>query len=119
VAWLLAAMYPGRVHKLVILSVPHPLAPGTLRQREMAWYQLFFQFEGIAEAWLQHDDWALFREVLRGNGDVDPLHLRSITTRRSNGFTELVPRKPRTATTGIVSPVAARGSSNTRHLVHE
>jgi len=37
----------------------------------MAWYQLFFQFEGIAEAWLQHDDWALFRELLRGNGDVD------------------------------------------------
>ncbi len=43
----------------------------TLRQREMAWYQLFFQFEGIAEAWLQHDDWALLRELLRGNGDVD------------------------------------------------
>jgi hypothetical protein len=31
----------------------------------MAWYQLFFQFEGIAEAWLQHDNWALFRELLR------------------------------------------------------
>ena len=71
VAWFLAAVYPGRVHKLVILSVPHPLAPRTLRQREMAWYQLFFQFERIAEAWLQHDDWALFRETLRGNGDVD------------------------------------------------
>ena len=71
VAWFLAAVYPGRVHKLVVLSVPHPLAPRTLRQREMAWYQLFFQFEGIAEAWLQHDDWALFREMLRGNGDVD------------------------------------------------
>ena len=70
VAWFLAAAYPGRVHKLVVLSVPHPLAPRTLRQREMAWYQLFFQFEGIAEAWLQHDHWALFREVLRGNGDV-------------------------------------------------
>jgi hypothetical protein len=26
--------------------MPHPLAPRTLRQREMAWYQLFFQFEG-------------------------------------------------------------------------
>jgi pimeloyl-ACP methyl ester carboxylesterase len=32
VAWFLAAMYPNRVHKLVILSVPHPLAPRTLRQ---------------------------------------------------------------------------------------
>jgi hypothetical protein len=37
----------------------------------MAWYQLFFQFEGIAEAWLQRDDWALFREMLRGNGVID------------------------------------------------
>ena len=66
VAWFTATAHPDRVHKLVVLSVPH-----TLRQREMAWYQLFFQFEGIAEAWLQHDDWALLRELLRGNGDVD------------------------------------------------
>jgi pimeloyl-ACP methyl ester carboxylesterase len=71
VAWATAIRYPHRVHKLVALSVPHPLAPRTLRQREMAWYQLFFQFEGIAEAWLQYDDWSLFRELLRGAGDVD------------------------------------------------
>jgi pimeloyl-ACP methyl ester carboxylesterase len=71
VAWLTAIAHPNRVHRLVVLSVPHPLAPHTLRQREMAWYQLFFQFEGIAEAWLQRDNWALFREILRGNGDVD------------------------------------------------
>jgi pimeloyl-ACP methyl ester carboxylesterase len=71
VAWLIAALHPDRVGKLVVLSVPHPLAPLTLRQREMAWYQLFFQFAGIAEAWLQHDDWALFRQLLHGNGDID------------------------------------------------
>ena len=71
VAWLTATGRPIRVRRLVVLSVPHPLAPYTLRQREMAWYQLFFQFEGIAEAWLQQDNWALFREMLRGNGDVD------------------------------------------------
>ena len=51
--------------------MPHPLAPRTLRQREIAWYQNFFQFEGIAEAWLQQDDWALLRELLRGDGDLD------------------------------------------------
>jgi len=56
VAWFAAAAHPGRVRKLVVLSVPHSLAPRTLRQREMAWYQLFFQFEGVAEAWLQYDD---------------------------------------------------------------
>jgi pimeloyl-ACP methyl ester carboxylesterase len=71
VAWLTATAHPNRVRRLVALSVPHPLAPFTLRQREMAWYMLFFQFEGTAEAWLQRDNWALFREMLRGNGDVD------------------------------------------------
>jgi pimeloyl-ACP methyl ester carboxylesterase len=71
VAWFTATAHPNRVRRLVILSVPHPLAPSTLRQREMAWYQLFFQFEGTAEAWLQRDNWALFRELLRGDGDVD------------------------------------------------
>jgi pimeloyl-ACP methyl ester carboxylesterase len=71
VAWLTAALHPDRVHKLVVLSVPHPLAPSTLRQREIAWYQLFFQFEGIAEAWLQHDNWALFRQLTRSDGDID------------------------------------------------
>jgi pimeloyl-ACP methyl ester carboxylesterase len=50
VAWLTATAHPNRVRRHVVLSVPHPLAPHTLRQREMAWYQLFFQFEGIAEA---------------------------------------------------------------------
>jgi pimeloyl-ACP methyl ester carboxylesterase len=71
VAWFTAMAHPDRVHKLVVLSVPHPLAPPTLRQREMAWYQLFFQFEGIAEAWLQHDEWALFRQLLRGDHNID------------------------------------------------
>ena len=37
----------------------------------MAWYQLFFQFADVAERWLQHDDWHLFRELLRGGGDID------------------------------------------------
>jgi pimeloyl-ACP methyl ester carboxylesterase len=71
VAWTIAALHPERVRKLVAISVPHPLSPVTLRQREMGWYQLFFQFTGIAEASLQNDDWALFRELLRNNGDID------------------------------------------------
>jgi pimeloyl-ACP methyl ester carboxylesterase len=71
VAWLTAMFVPDRVRKLVAVSVPHPLAPPTLRQREMAWYQLFFQFEGIAEATLQDDDWALFRQFSWGDGDQE------------------------------------------------
>ena len=52
VGWFTAMLQPNRVNKLVVLSVGHPRAPRTLRQDEMAWYQLFFQFEGIAEATL-------------------------------------------------------------------
>jgi epoxide hydrolase 4 len=37
VAWFTAMAHPDRVHKRVVLPVPHPLAPPTLRQREMAY----------------------------------------------------------------------------------
>ena len=70
-AWAVALRAPDRVHRLVVISVGHPGAPRSYEQREKAWYQLFFQFEGIAEQWWQHDDWALFRAFLRGNGDLD------------------------------------------------
>ena len=54
-----------------MLSVAHPRAPRTMRQHEMAWYQLFFQFEGIAEATIQFNDWAWLREFSRGDGDLE------------------------------------------------
>ena len=63
VAWLTAMFLPDRVQTLTALSVPHLLAPMTRRQREMFWYQLFFQFEGVAESTLEHDGWAEFREL--------------------------------------------------------
>ena len=71
VAWLTAMLRPDQVSKLVVISVPHPLVPRTMRQNEMAWYQLFFQFTGIAEATIQHDGWAWMRAFSRGNGDLD------------------------------------------------
>jgi pimeloyl-ACP methyl ester carboxylesterase len=71
VAWLTAVMRPDRVRTLTAISVPHPLAPPTLRQYEMAWYTLFFQFYGVAEATIQHDDWAWLRMFSRGDGDLD------------------------------------------------
>lgn len=70
VAWLVAALHPDRVRTLTAISVPHPRAPRTLRQYEMAWYQLFFQFTGIAETTLEHDDWAWLRLFTRGDGDI-------------------------------------------------
>src|SRR5580693_8376807 len=61
---------PDRVRRMVVISVPHPLAPVTLRQHEMAWYQLFFQFAGVAEATVRADDWAWLRMFSRGDGDT-------------------------------------------------
>ena len=71
VAWNMAMARPDRVQKLVVVSVGHPSVPWPLRQNEMAWYQLFFQFEGIAEATLSYDDWAWLRRFLRGAGDQE------------------------------------------------
>jgi pimeloyl-ACP methyl ester carboxylesterase len=70
VAWLTAMYLPDRVRTLTVLSVPHLAAPDTVRQREMAWYQLFFQFEGVAEATLEYDDWAALRELAPGYRDI-------------------------------------------------
>ena len=73
VAWLLAALAPGRVERLVAMSVGHPnaLRQRSMEQREKAWYQLLFQFADVAEELLTRGDWRLFREWLRDDGDVD------------------------------------------------
>jgi pimeloyl-ACP methyl ester carboxylesterase len=72
VAWLLAAIRPERVERLVAMSVGHPAtARRTFADREKAWYMLLFQFEGVAEELLSRDDWAFFRAWLREDGDVE------------------------------------------------
>jgi len=70
-AWLTAIRHPDRVRTLTVISGPHPLVPPTMRQHEMAWYLLFFQFYGVAEATIQHDGWAWLRTFTRGDGDLD------------------------------------------------
>jgi pimeloyl-ACP methyl ester carboxylesterase len=71
-AWALASFAPGHVDHLAVLSVGHPSTlRRTLEQRQKSWYMLLFQFEGVAEELLSRDDWALFREWLRGDGDVE------------------------------------------------
>ena len=73
VAWALTAMVPQRVERLAALSVGHPAGARRRRveDREKSWYMLLFQFGGIAEELLSRDDWALMREWLRGDGDID------------------------------------------------
>jgi pimeloyl-ACP methyl ester carboxylesterase len=72
-AWALAGAVPDTVERMVVLSVGHPSAYFTdqIRQRELSWYTLFFQFAGVAEESLRRDDWALFRLFVRGDGDVE------------------------------------------------
>ena len=72
VAWIFAALHPDRVERLVAMSVGHPAAQRrAIEDREKAWYTLLFQFEGVAEELLSRDDWKLFREWLRDDGDVE------------------------------------------------
>jgi len=73
VAWALAARCPDRVDRLVVLSVGHPEAyrDPSLEQRRKGWYQLLFQFTGVAEELLRSDDWKLLRDWLSGAVDGD------------------------------------------------
>ena len=73
VGWALAGFAGERVRRFAVLSVGHPnaLRRPTIEQRERGWYQLLFQFEGVAEELLMRDDWRLFREWTRGEGDTD------------------------------------------------
>jgi pimeloyl-ACP methyl ester carboxylesterase len=63
---------------------------------------LFFQFEGVAEATLAHDDWAWLREFSRGDGDQDrwvrDLSRPGALTASLNWYrANLAPRMPRPA----------------------
>ena len=73
VGWALAAFASERVDRLAVLSVGHPnaLRRPTIEQRERSWYPLLFQYEGTAEQLLMRDDWQLFREWMRGDGDTE------------------------------------------------
>ena len=72
-AWRFVAAHPERVKRFVALSIGHPASSGweTMRQRELFWYQLFFQYEGIAEDWLRRDNWRGLREWTREQGDIE------------------------------------------------
>ena len=73
VAWLLAALVPERVDRLVAISVGAPAtgAKPSLEELQKGWYRLLFLFEGTAEELIQRDDWYLFRLFLAGAKDTD------------------------------------------------
>jgi pimeloyl-ACP methyl ester carboxylesterase len=56
-AWGFAAFLPDKIDRLAVLSVGHPNAfrDAGIEQRMRSWYMLLFQFEGIAEKWLEQN----------------------------------------------------------------
>lgn len=72
-AWFTVAYYPDRFNKLVAMSVGVSGNPGwqTIEQREKSWYFDFFNKEGIAEEALSAENFKLFRELIRNQGDPD------------------------------------------------
>jgi pimeloyl-ACP methyl ester carboxylesterase len=71
VAWALAALHPGRVDRLVAMSVGFPGAVRPDRQAlEQAWYRLLFLFPE-AENVFRRDDWFLARILLEGAPDLE------------------------------------------------
>ncbi|MBA2626229.1 MAG: alpha/beta fold hydrolase [Acidimicrobiia bacterium] len=72
-AWALASFSPDRVERLAVLSVGHPLSfrAAGLAQRQLSWYMLLFQFEGVAERWLSDDDWANLRDFAGSHLGLD------------------------------------------------
>ena len=73
VAWLVAALAPERVDRLLAISVGAPGARSkpTLEELQKGWYRILFLFEGIAEELVQRDDWYLLRELLQGAADLE------------------------------------------------
>jgi pimeloyl-ACP methyl ester carboxylesterase len=72
VGWLLAATRPDRVDRYAALSVGHPAAyrGASIRQKELGWYALAFQFEGLSEELFMAEDWCLFRELGRDHPEI-------------------------------------------------
>jgi pimeloyl-ACP methyl ester carboxylesterase len=126
VAWVLAARFPDRVERLVAMSVGHPATARerTMEDREKAWYQLLFQFPDVAEPLLQRDDWKLFREWLRGEGDLEQylvdLSPPGALTAGLNWYrANLAPQlelKPRTPLPAVGAPTMGIWSSGDQYL---
>lgn len=71
VAWNLAAYYPDRLARVVIMNVPHPQVLGhelrrSLRQLTKSWYIFFFQLPWAPEKLLSFNKFQLADHTLRG-----------------------------------------------------
>jgi pimeloyl-ACP methyl ester carboxylesterase len=72
VAWWIAAKYPARLAKLVILNVPHGMVMqrhlrGSLAQLRKSWYFFAFQIPWLPEALARLRDWSLATRALQNS----------------------------------------------------
>jgi len=70
IAYLAAAIAPERFHSLTTLAVPHAarLRDGIRKvpiQLAKSWYMTFFQLRGLADLWVERNDWALIKQLWR------------------------------------------------------
>ena len=63
--WVFTALSPAKVERCVVMNLPHPSTMAdrarNLKQLQLSWYMLFFQFEGIAEDVLSRNGYELLR----------------------------------------------------------
>lgn len=70
--WMLAALHPERVGKVVSENISHVngFFSSGVEQHRRSWYMYFFQFEA-AETALKNNDWSLFRAWMEHHPDVE------------------------------------------------
>jgi pimeloyl-ACP methyl ester carboxylesterase len=127
-AWVLAALHPDRVRRLVAVSVGHPAVRPLLgvEQREKSWYMLLFQFPE-AEQLLAADDWSLLHQLLRDDGDieryVEDLSRPGALTAALNWYrANMAPRlqlTPRPPLPPVQAPVMGVWSTGDHYLVED
>jgi len=73
IGWLLAGQHGERFSSYTTLSVGHPSAyrAAGWEQKRKAWYTVFFQLRGIAEATMKVWNWAVFRKLVRHHPETE------------------------------------------------
>lgn len=75
VAWMLAYQHPGRLQRLGILNVPHPLVmrrfvTHDFEQMRRSWYAFFFQLPWLPQRGMSTNNWRGAVSALRGSGKI-------------------------------------------------
>lgn len=72
VAWWVAAKYPERVARMVVINVPHPFVlkeqlRNNFAQLQKSWYIFFFQLPWVPEVLAQLNNWSIFAQSLKAS----------------------------------------------------